>query len=73
MSGPTTPRGGARFLAERIGQDALAIAELVDVLAEREARLAELEARLARFETGQPDPASALGTADLRSAGRPSP
>ncbi|WP_422001764.1 hypothetical protein [Reyranella sp.] len=59
MSGPTIPRGGARFLAERIGQDALAIAELIDLLAEREARLAELESRLARFEAGQPDPAPA--------------
>ena len=55
MSAPPMARdNGAGFLATRIGQDALAIAELLDLLAGREARIAELEARIAGFEADRP-------------------
>ncbi|MBI2741765.1 MAG: hypothetical protein HYX38_35190 [Rhodospirillales bacterium] len=37
---------GAAFLGQRIGQDALTIAELVEQVAAKDARIAELEAVL---------------------------
>lgn len=43
-------RRGAQFLAQRIGQDALTIAELIEVVAARDARIAALEAQLAARE-----------------------
>jgi hypothetical protein len=45
MSGPV-PSKGAQFLGQRIGQDALAIAELIAQGEAKDARIAELEAAL---------------------------
>lgn len=42
MSG-AVPGKGAAFLGQRIGQDALTIAELVEQVAAKDARIAELE------------------------------
>ena len=44
---------GAQFLGQRIGQDALVIAELVEQVAARDARIAELEAMLTPRRRGQ--------------------
>jgi hypothetical protein len=49
MSGATQNKG-AQFLGQRIGQDALTIAELVEQVAARDARIAELQAQVAAIE-----------------------
>lgn len=40
------PGKGAQFLAARVGQDALTIAELLEQAAAKDARITELEAQL---------------------------